>query len=80
MSEYTAHDLYEYDGDAIDALPRAELADVDPMWSDVAGVLDDWLFRSHGVYSGSHGVGLFLDLLAAGGTGCTASTPPNSRA
>lgn len=30
----------------------------------VADVLDNWLVRMYGVHSGSHNVGLFLDLLA----------------
>lgn len=39
-----------------DDLPRAGRA--------VADVLDDWLVRQFGITSGSHGAGLFLDLLA----------------
>lgn len=50
-----------------DDLTRAALADLNPMWSAICGVLDDWLLRQHGVTSGHHGVGLFLDLLAADG-------------
>lgn len=48
----------------LDDRTRGELAELPgPAW-DVAHILDEWLFRSHGVTSSSHGVGLFLDLLA----------------
>lgn len=32
-----------------------------------ASALDDWLLQLHGIVSPSHGVGLFLDLLAGQG-------------
>lgn len=50
-----------------DDLTRAQLAERAGPESVVAGVLDDWLMRLHGVTSSAHGVGLFLDLLAAEG-------------
>lgn len=50
-----------------DDLTRAQLAEHDPMWSALAVVLDEWLLRQHGVTSGSHGVGLFLELLSFDG-------------
>lgn len=52
------------DWDDLDDVRRAELPE---MPSAVAHVLDDWLMRKHGVMSSAHGVGLFLDLLAAEG-------------
>jgi hypothetical protein len=51
-----------------DDLTRAELAELAHLpWSDVADVIDEWNHRLHGVTSGSHGVGLFLDLLNEAG-------------
>lgn len=47
-----------------DSLARAELAVADPRVAAVAGVMDDWLRRVHGVTSSSHDAGLLLDLLA----------------
>jgi hypothetical protein len=49
----------------LDDLTRAELAELAHLpYADLASTLDEWLSREHGVYSSSHGVGLFLDLLA----------------
>lgn len=48
----------------LDSLPRAELG---AMPYDVAKVLDVWLHEQHGVISSHHGVGAFLDALAAAG-------------
>lgn len=51
----------------LDVLTRAQLAELPgPAW-DVAQILDEWMFRLHGSASSQHGVGLFLDLLAARG-------------
>ena len=48
----------------LDDLARAELpADA----RAVADTLDEWLHRMHGVYSGGHYVGAFLDFLAERG-------------
>lgn len=48
----------------LDDLTRDQLADrPDQPWADIASTLDEWLARQHGIFSGSHGVGLFLDLL-----------------
>lgn len=57
-------DLAEPD---LDTLTRAELAELDGPAATVAGILDEWLHRLHGITSGQHGAGLFLDLLAAEG-------------
>lgn len=51
----------------LDTLTRADLAELAGPEATVADVLDEWLLREHGVTSSSHGVGLFLDLLAAEG-------------
>ena len=53
----------------LDSLTRAQLAELAhmPEVAATAGVLDDWLMRLHGTASSMHGVGLFLDLLAAEG-------------
>jgi hypothetical protein len=51
----------------LDSLTRAQVAEVDERAYAVLSVLDDWLFTEHGVLSGSHSVGHFLDLLAAAG-------------
>jgi hypothetical protein len=51
----------------LDTLTRADLAELSGPAYTVACVLDDWNRRHNGVISGSHGVGLFLDLLAAEG-------------
>lgn len=59
----------------LDDLPRAELGELDPMYSTVADVLDDWVVRRFGILSGHHGVGLFLNLLAADGYRVTAIDP-----
>lgn len=56
-------EVQEYDRD-LDDLTRAQLAELPGPEAAVAGVLDDWLMRLHGVMSSGHGVGLFLDLLA----------------
>lgn len=59
----------------LDDLPRSELGELDPMYSTVADVLDDWVARRFGITSSAHGVGLFLDLLAADGYRVTAIDP-----
>ncbi len=65
-------------GEYLDRLPRAELGDTElgPMPAVVASVLDEWLFTQHGILSGHHGVGVFLDLLAADGYRVTAIGAP----
>lgn len=55
----------------LDQLRRAELA-AEP--GAVADTLDGWLLRAHGIVSGSHNVGLFLDLLADHGLAITSSS------
>lgn len=61
----------------LDRLPRAELAETElgDMPYDVAKVLDIWLHEQHGVTSSHHGVGAFLDELAAAGYRVTAIDP-----
>ena len=56
-------------GEHLDRLPRAELAETElgPMPYDLAQVLDTWLHTQHGMISGRHCVGAFLDELAAAG-------------
>jgi len=51
----------------LDTLTRADLAELSGPAYTVACVLDDWNRQHNGVISGSHGAGLFLDLLAAEG-------------
>lgn len=60
-------DAYDEDVDDLDTLTRADLAERDGPAYTVACVLDDWNRRLHGVISGHHGAGLFLDLLAVEG-------------
>lgn len=60
-------DGYEPDGAALDRMTRAQLAELHGPERAVADILDDWLRREHGVISSSHGVGMFLDLLAEAG-------------
>lgn len=56
---------HELDFDDLDRMSRTELAEwAHKPYADIASTLDEWLSREHGVYSSSHGVGLFLDLLA----------------
>lgn len=43
---------------------RMKRDDLPAMPKAVAEVLDEFLVRQHGIMSGSHGAGLFLDLLA----------------
>lgn len=50
-----------------DDLPREQLADHSDMWRAVADTLDEWLHRMHGITSGSHNAGAFLDFLALEG-------------
>lgn len=52
------------DHSTLDPARRAELSGRP---AALAGVLDTWLYTQHGVTSGSHGVGVFLDELAAAG-------------
>jgi hypothetical protein len=51
----------------LDTLDRSQLAELAGPASAVAEVLDEWRHRLHGIISSEHGVGLFLDLLAARG-------------
>ena len=64
-------------GEHLDRLPRAELAvtELGEMPYHVAQVLDAWLFEQHGVSSSHHGVGAFLDGLAAAGYRVTPIDP-----
>ena len=64
-------------GEDLDARPRAELRETElgDMPGDVADVLDDWLLAQHGVTSSRHGVGAFLDELAAVGYRVTRINP-----
>lgn len=55
----------DYEPD-LDDLRRDQLHELG-MPGDVADVLDDWLATQHGVFSSHHGVGAFLDELAAKG-------------
>jgi hypothetical protein len=65
----------DYPDPDLDDLTRGQLAElVGPAYT-VACVLDDWNHRPHGITSGNHGVGLFLDLLAAEGYRVTAIDP-----
>jgi hypothetical protein len=50
----------------LDNLRRDQLHELG-MPGDVADVLDGWLHEQHGVMSSHHGVGSFLDALAAVG-------------
>lgn len=56
-------------GEYLDSLPRAGLAETElgRMPYDLAQVLDGWLHTQHGVTSGAHCAGAFLDELAAAG-------------
>lgn len=63
------------DVDDLDTLTRSDLAELDGPAYTVACVLDDWNHRLHGLTSSSHGVGLFLDLLAAEGWRVTPIDP-----
>ncbi len=65
----------EADVEDLDGLTRAELAELGGAPPVVASVLDDWLARVHGILSGSHNAGLFLDLLAARGYQVTPIDP-----
>lgn len=60
----TAPDEHDVD---LDRLTREQLGEIDPMHRVAADVLDDWVVRRFGILSGHHGVGLFLELLAADG-------------
>jgi hypothetical protein len=59
----------------LDDLTRAQLSEFGGAPPVVASVLDDWLARMHGILSGSHNAGLFLDLLAARGYRVTPIDP-----
>lgn len=59
----------------LDDLTRGELAELDGPAATVADVLDDWVARRFGITSSAHGVGLFLDLLAADGYRVTPIDP-----
>jgi hypothetical protein len=60
----------------LDTLTRAQLGEIDPMHPVLADVLDDWVVRRFGILSSHHGIGLFLDLLAADGYRVTAIEVP----
>lgn len=51
----------------LDSLRRDQLGEIDPMHPVLADVLDEWLLRMHGITSGGHYVGAFLEFLAAQG-------------
>lgn len=52
----------------VDTMTRGELAELVHLpYSDVADTLDEWLHSQHGIMPGNHGVGVFLDALAARG-------------
>ena len=78
MSEEAWVQAREQDRDP-DDLTRAQLAELPGPEPQVAEVLDEWLLRLHGVTSGTHGVGLFLDLLAAAGYRVTEIPKPAVR-
>ena len=59
----------------LDDLTRAQLHELNGPAGPVADVLDEWLFRNYGITSSSHGVGLFLDLLAVEGWRVTKIDP-----
>lgn len=59
-------DVNEPDPD-LDSMTRDQLAELSGPELVVSEVLDDWRYRQHGIVSSAHGVGLFLDLLAAEG-------------
>jgi hypothetical protein len=61
----------------LDDLPRSELREgsLGDRPGDVADVLDGWLAEQHGVFSSHHGVGSFLDGLAAVGYRVTRIEP-----
>lgn len=63
MSRSNADDI---GWDDLDAMTRAELAELAhmPAIAATADVLDDWLYREHGITSSHHHVGTFLELLA----------------
>lgn len=50
-----------------DDLLREQLAEANPMWKAVADTLDEWLMRMHGITSGRHNAGAFLEFLALEG-------------
>lgn len=72
MSDFHPCDLFEPD---LDDLTRAELWEHDERAAITAEVLDDWLHTQHGVISGAHCVGSFLELLADRGYRVTAIDP-----
>lgn len=66
----------EYDIEDLDSLTRDQLGEIDPMHRVLADVLDDWVVRRFGILSGHHGIGLFLELLAAEGYRVVANQKP----
>ncbi|MEO3929255.1 hypothetical protein ABGB07_36200 [Micromonosporaceae bacterium B7E4] len=60
------------DATEFDRLKRAELPEPQ---GTIANVLDEWLHRCHGLLSGSHNVGMFLELLAEEGLTVSEQTP-----
>lgn len=58
----------------LDDLTRGQLHELG-MPGVVSDILDDWLHEQHGVTSSHHGVGAFLDALAAAGYRVTAIDP-----
>lgn len=70
-------DPQDYDVD-LDDVPRNELGEIDPMYPVVADALGKWathMMNGAGSTIGSHGVGTFLDDLAAEGYRVTAIDP-----
>lgn len=63
---WVGSESHEYDPDP-DDLTRNQLAETHPDAAVIAEVLDEWLLRCHGVTSGAHHAGAFLDFLAARG-------------
>lgn len=53
--------------DDFEHLDRVRRDDLPEMPHAAAAALDEWTARQHGILSGSHAVGLFLDLLAEQG-------------
>ncbi len=72
MTDVHPDDLHEPD---LDGLTRDALRELGGPPAALVDVLDDWLLREHGVLSGSHCVGSFLDLLAAEGYRVTPIDP-----
>lgn len=61
----------------LDTVPLRELGEIDPMYPIVANALDEWRthMRRFGGARDYHGIGLFLELLAAEGYRVTKIDP-----